>query len=151
MAHAGTPTDLAQQPATSPTNGLWQALLVAAALFALVAGMVLVGTNLAAKGSAIPAADRGYEQIEAQRGATTFAAPRADRRFDELILAPAPLVHYPDVSYEQTRGLSAPVVHYPDVSYEQNRGLSAPTKISGIAPVNRPALVKGHRGAMIDQ
>ena len=50
MAHAGTPTGLAKQPATSTINGLWQALLVAVVLFALVAGMVFVATNLAAKG-----------------------------------------------------------------------------------------------------
>ena len=78
MAHAGTPTDLAKQPATSTTNGLWQALLVAVVLVALVAGMVIVGTSLAAKGAvspaAIPAADHSYDQIEAHRGTVTLSS-----------------------------------------------------------------------------
>jgi hypothetical protein len=130
MAYAGTPGNLAKQPATSTSNGLLQAVLAAVVLFALVAGMVFVGTSIASKASVVPAADRGYDQIEAQRGATNFAAVKADRRFDELILAPA--VHYPDVSYDQVT-------------------LSAPTKISGTAPDNRPGRIVGHRGAMIDQ
>jgi hypothetical protein len=130
MAYAGTPGNLAKQPAASTSNGLLQAVLAAVVLFALVAGMVFVGTSIASKASVVPAADRGYDQIEAQRGATNFAAVKADRRFDELILAPA--VHYPDVSYDQVT-------------------LSAPTKISGTAPVNRPGRIVGHRGAMIDQ
>src|SRR4051812_17892292 len=129
MAYAGTQGNLAKQPATS-TNGLLQAVLAAVVLFALVAGMVFVGTSIASKASVVPAADRGYDQIEAQRGATNFAAVKADRRFDELILAPAD--HYPDVSYDQVT-------------------LSAPTKISGTAPDNRPGRIVGHRGAMIDQ
>ena len=70
MAHAGTPTDLAQQPATS-TNGLWQALLAAIVLMAVVAGSVFIGTNVARIGSAVPAAEH---RIEAQRGPTTAAA-----------------------------------------------------------------------------
>ena len=73
MAHAGTPTDLAKQPATSTTNGPWQALLVAIALVAVVAVAAFVGTSLAAKGAVspavIPAADHSLDQIEAQRGA----------------------------------------------------------------------------------
>ena len=77
MAHAGTPTDLAKQPATSTVNGPWQALLVAIVLVALVAGMVIVGTSLAAKNTgspaAIPAADHSYDQIEAQRGTVTLS------------------------------------------------------------------------------
>ena len=77
MAHAGTPTDLAKQPATSTPNGLWQALLVAVVLVALVAGMVIVGTSLAARGAvspaAIPAANHSYDQIEAQRGTATLS------------------------------------------------------------------------------
>ena len=47
MAHAGTPTDLAKQPATSITNGPLQAVLVAMALVALVAVAAFVGTSLA--------------------------------------------------------------------------------------------------------
>jgi len=77
MAHAGNPTGLAKQPATSTTNGLWQALLVAVVLIALVEGMVIVSAGLAAKGAvspaAIPAADHSLDQIEAQRGTVTLS------------------------------------------------------------------------------
>ena len=66
MAHAGTPTDLAKQPATS-TNGLWQALLVVIVLIALVASRVAAPKSVAA-----PAADHSFDQIEAQRGAATM-------------------------------------------------------------------------------
>ena len=76
MAYAGTPTGLAKQPATSTPNGLWQALLVAVVLVALVAGMVIVGTSLAAKSAVspavIPASSHNRDQIGAQRGAATM-------------------------------------------------------------------------------
>ena len=135
MAHAGTPTGLAQRPATSTINGLWQALLAAVVLFALVAGTVFVGTNLAAKGSVVPAEDRSYDQIEGARGGTILAP--ADSSYDRV---------------EQSRNGTSltPGVHYPDVTYDQNE-LTAPTRISGTAPYSHPGLVKGHRGAMIDQ
>jgi len=133
MAHAGTPTNLAKQPAAATLNGLWQALLAAVVLFALVAGMVFVGMNVAAKRSAAPAADRSYDQIEQIRGGAILAP--ADRSYDQI---------------EQVRGgtVLAPAVHYPDVTYEQN---SAPTRISGTVPYSHPGLIKGHRGAMVDQ
>ena len=134
MAHAGTPTDLAKQPATSTINGLWQALLVAVALVALVAGMVFVATNLAAKGSVVPAADHSYDQIEAHRGA--------------ILLAPA-ANSYNQVEQSRNGTSLVPGVHYPDVSYDQNK--PAPSRVSGTAPYNHPGLVTGHRGAMIDQ
>ena len=72
MAHAGNPTGLAQQPATS-ANGLWQALLAIIAVLALGAGMVLIGTTIAAPKSAVAPAD-SYTQIETQRGGMTLAA-----------------------------------------------------------------------------
>ena len=138
MAHAGTPTDLAKQPATSTINGLWQALLVAVALVALVAGTIIVGTSLAAKGAVnpavIPAADHSYDQIEAHRGA--------------ILLAPA-ANSYNQVEQSRNGTSLVPGVHYPDVSYDQNK--PAPSRVSGTAPYNHPGLVKGHRGAMIDQ
>ena len=86
MAHAGTPTDLAKQPATSTTNGLWQGLAAAIVLLALVAGMVAVATNLAAAGktTAVPAADRSYDQIENQRGAANFSGLVEDRSYDQI-------------------------------------------------------------------
>ena len=93
MAHAGTPTDLAKQPATSTINGLWQALLVAVALVALVAGTIIVGTSLAAKGAVnpavIPAADHRYDQIEAHRGAVTLSTDNSiNSVFDNAHAAP---------------------------------------------------------------
>ena len=135
MAHAGTPTNLAKQPATMNLNGLWQALLAAVVLFAVVAGMVFIGTNLAAKGSVVPAADRSYDQIEQMRGAAIFAP--ADNIYNQV---------------EQSRNGTSlvPAVHYPDVSYEQNK-IAAPTTVSGTAPYSHPGMVKGHRGAMVDQ
>ncbi|MFL5643667.1 MAG: hypothetical protein ACJ77V_03890 [Chloroflexota bacterium] len=138
MAHAGTPTDLAKQPATSTVNGLGQALLLAVMLVAFVAAIVFVATNIAAKGSTVPATGRSDAQVEAQRDATLSAAAKAvsGRTDDEI---------------EQIRGAALnPTVHYPDVTYDQVK-LSSPTKISGTAPDNRPGRIKGHRGAMIDQ
>jgi len=71
MAHAGTPADLAKQPATSTTNGPWQALLAMILFAALVASMVIIGANVATSRSVVPAAGH---KIEAQRGPTTAAA-----------------------------------------------------------------------------
>jgi hypothetical protein len=67
MAHAGTPTNLTKQPATSSFNGIWQALVAAILVLALAAGLVAVTSNLAAKTSAVPAADHSY-QIPSQPG-----------------------------------------------------------------------------------
>jgi hypothetical protein len=153
MAHAGTPTDLAKQPATSTINGLWQAVLAAVVFFALVAGMVFVATNLAAKGSAVPAADHRYDQIEGTRGAILMAP--ADNSYNQVEQARNGFSLVPTANssnqVEQARNGNSlvPAVHYPDVSYEQNT--LAPTKVSGTAPYAHPGLVKGHRGAMIDQ
>ena len=75
MAHAGTPTDLAKQPATSTTNGLWQVLLAGIVILALAVGMVLVAANVAApKSVAAPAADHRLDQVERQFAATGLVA-----------------------------------------------------------------------------
>ncbi len=86
MAHAGTPTDLAKQPATSTTNGLWQALLAVIMILAVGAGVVVISSNLAAnKGAPAPAADHRLDQIEAQRGTVSMAgAPSADGSYDQI-------------------------------------------------------------------
>ncbi len=85
MAHAGTPTDLAQQPATSTTNGLWQTAAAAIVLLALVVGMVIVTSSLlASKASIAPAADHRYDQIENQRGAADFGPFAEDRSYDQI-------------------------------------------------------------------
>ena len=68
MAHAGTPTDLTNQPTTPSAKGLWQAILAAILVLALAAGVIAVSANLAAKTSVVPAADHGY-QIQTGAGA----------------------------------------------------------------------------------
>jgi hypothetical protein len=100
MAQAGTPTVQANQPATSSFNGLWQALLAMIAVLALGAAVIVVSNIAAAnRASAVPTVDHRLDTIEGQKGAISFAGPKADRRFDELMLA--------DSSYnavEQSRG-----------------------------------------------
>jgi uncharacterized protein (DUF2062 family) len=70
MAHAGTPTDLSQQPATSSVNRLWQAAIAAILVVALAAGIVAAATTLAAKPTAVPATTQTY-QIQMQPGLDT--------------------------------------------------------------------------------
>ena len=119
--------------------------------------MVFVATNLAAKGSvspaAIPAADHSYDQIEAHRGAILLAPAdnsynQVERRGYGTSLVPSENI-YNQVEQARNGTSLVPAVHYPDVSYEQNK--PAPTIVSGTAPYAHPGLVKGHRGAMIDQ
>ena len=83
MAHAGTPTDLAQQPATS-TSGLWKTAAAAIAVLALVVGMVIVTSSLvaASKSSVLPAADHRYDQIEDQRGPASLSF--SDKSYDQI-------------------------------------------------------------------
>jgi hypothetical protein len=106
MAHAGTPTDLAKQPATSTTNGPWQAVLVAIALVAVVAVAAFVGTSLAAKGAvspaAIPAANHSLDQIEAQRGAATMTLS-TDAYLNGILdkAHAAPYIHGPAFSTDE--------------------------------------------------
>ncbi|MFL5649350.1 MAG: hypothetical protein ACJ77V_06475 [Chloroflexota bacterium] len=60
MAHAGTPTDLAKQPTTS-AGGIWQAIIAAVLVLAMVAAIVAVSLNLAGKASIVPAAEHGNQ------------------------------------------------------------------------------------------
>ena len=66
MAHAGTPTDLTKQPATSTARGVWQAIVAAILVLALAAGVVAVSANLA-KTTAVPATNS--TQIQGAPGA----------------------------------------------------------------------------------
>src|SRR3954466_9640205 len=103
MAHAGTPTDLAKQPATSSTNGLWQALLAATVALALVAGMVFVATNLAAKSSVAPATQLN-DRIAPQPGPATPPAPQLNARIAPQrgpTTAAAAQIYVADGSYDQ--------------------------------------------------
>lgn len=89
MAHAGTPTDLAKQPATSTTNGLWQTAAAAIVLLALVVGMVIVTSSLvASRASVAPAVDHRYDQIENlaanMRGGAAPARTTEDRSYDQI-------------------------------------------------------------------
>jgi hypothetical protein len=77
MAHAGTTTDLAGQPAASRST--WKALLSFVVILAIGIGMVIAVPLLAgAKTTTAPAVDNSYNQIEDQRGATTLSAVSAD-------------------------------------------------------------------------
>jgi hypothetical protein len=68
MAYAGTPTGLAQQSATRPWKTLLTAIAVLAIGLAMVIAIMFIGSRAVA-----PTVDRGYDQIEAQRGATTLS------------------------------------------------------------------------------
>ena len=68
MAHAGTPTNLTDRPATSAIKGFWQAIIAAILILVLAAGVVAVTFNLAGKTSAVPTTDHGY-QIQSVGGA----------------------------------------------------------------------------------
>jgi len=77
MAHAGTSTGLAGQPAASRSS--WTSFLSLIVILAIGIGMVIAVPLLAgAKTTTAPAVDRGYDQIETQRGATTLSAVSAD-------------------------------------------------------------------------
>lgn len=131
MAHAGTPTDLAKQPATSTTNGLWQTAAAAIVLLALVVGMVIVTSNLlaASKSSVAPAFDHRYDQVDNlaanMRGAA--ASGLTDRSYDQI---------------ENQRSIVTTYGLTNDRSFDKiqsERGAVGPNK------------VVGHRGAMISQ
>ncbi len=114
MAHAGTPTDLAKQPATSSTwQGPWKALLVGIVVVAMAVGLVLATSFVAGatKTTVVPA-DHSYDQIEAQRGAAGLAG---DHSYDQI---------------EIQRG--APIVG--GTPYDQFENL--PGKVRGEAPVS---------------
>ena len=68
MAYAGTPTGLAQQAGASrPWKTALAAIAVLAIGLALVIAVLFVGSRAVA-----PATDRGFDQIEAQRGAAVL-------------------------------------------------------------------------------
>ncbi len=77
MAHAGTQTDLAKQPAAS--SGLWKPFLTAVVILAIGVALAMatsfIITNRAASG---PAADASYNAIEKARGAWAQSGVAAD-------------------------------------------------------------------------
>ena len=115
MAHAGTPTGLAQQAGTSqPWKTLLATIAVVAIGLALVIAVMFIGNRAVA-----PATGRSDAQIEAQRDATLQAGAAA--------AAVPPVI---DESYNTSggvRGLApAPVVI--DESYNTSGG------VRGLAP-----------------
>ena len=70
MAYAGTPTGLAQQAGTSRP---WKTALAVIAILAIGLALVIAVMFINSRAVA-PATDRGFDQIEAQRGALPAAA-----------------------------------------------------------------------------
>jgi hypothetical protein len=75
MAHVGTPIGLANQPATSNRFGK---LLLNAIVILAIGSALAVGALFLSRATSVPAIDRGYDQIEAQRGATTLSGVTSD-------------------------------------------------------------------------
>jgi hypothetical protein len=73
MAYAGIPTGMAK-PAT--TNPWFKPVLTAVALLALACALALAASFVVSR-QAAPVADHSYDQIEAQRGATSLSAVTA--------------------------------------------------------------------------
>ena len=72
MAHAGTMVGGSAQ--TKQSGSPWAAIALAAAVVvATIAGVWLASSAGLVGGTAKPAADRSYDQIEAQRGAITLS------------------------------------------------------------------------------
>jgi hypothetical protein len=68
MAYAGTPTGLAQQAGASRP---WKTALAAIAVLAIGLALVIAVMFISSRAVA-PATDRGFDQIEAQRGAAAL-------------------------------------------------------------------------------
>jgi hypothetical protein len=69
MAYAGTPTGLARQAGASRP---WKTLLAAIAVLAIGLALVIAVMFIGSKAVA-PTVDRGFDQIEAQRGAAALS------------------------------------------------------------------------------
>lgn len=90
MAHVGTPMDLAKRPATTGSSGqlkFWQALITV--LVAVAIGISIAATTSFIAGSnravAVPAANRGFDPFEGERGAVNSSATTVqDRSYDAI-------------------------------------------------------------------
>ena len=81
MAHAGTMVGGSAQ--TKQSGSPWAAIALAAAVVvATIAGVWLASSAGLVGGTAKPAADRSYDQIEAQRGAITLSGG-SSQAYDE--------------------------------------------------------------------
>jgi hypothetical protein len=77
MAHAGTPTGLAKQPATS--SSLWKPLLTAIVILAIGFGLAMATSLfIGSRAASGPAVDRGYDAIEKARGAWALSGTTVD-------------------------------------------------------------------------
>jgi hypothetical protein len=81
MAHAGTPMDLAKQPATTGSNGFWRALVTAIVVVTIAVGLALGAAFIA---GAKPAADNSYNRIEDIRGAAPLTVGPVDRSYNAV-------------------------------------------------------------------
>ena len=83
MAHAGTMVGGSAQ--TKQSGSPWPAIALAAAVVvATIAGVWLASSAGLVGGTAKPAADRSYDQIEAQRGAITLSGG-SSQAYDEQL------------------------------------------------------------------
>jgi hypothetical protein len=72
MAHAGTTSTSTGQ------LGLWKALLAAVVIAAIALATVIAVPLITGRATTAPAVDRGYDQIETQRGAATLSGVSVD-------------------------------------------------------------------------
>lgn len=141
MAHAGTPTDLAKQPATSSSSGQvgpWKALLTAIIILAIGLVMAMAVSFIAAnRAIGVPAVDRSYDQIETQRGATTLSGVSVDRNLDQVEKAAA----------AKARAMSGVPV---DTSYDavENARGAAPLSGTTIDPTTFDRTPRGAHGQL---
>ena len=81
MAHAGTPTGLAQQPAASSWKPFLSLIVILAIGVGLVIAVLLINGGRAITG---PAVDRSYDQIESARGAATLSGLSVDTSYTSV-------------------------------------------------------------------
>jgi hypothetical protein len=132
MAHAGSPTGLAKQPATS--SSLWKPLLSAIVILAIGLGLAMATSfiigNRAASG---PAVDRSYDQIENARG----VAPLSGVSLDTMQKAAA----------AKARAMSGVAVDTSYTSVESARG-TAPLSGTTIDPTTFDRTPRGAHGML---
>lgn len=88
MAHAGTPTGLAQQPAAS--SSLWKSLFGLVVILAIGIAMVIaVPVITGGRATTAPAVDRSYDQIENARGAATLSGVTSSNAVEKAAAAKA--------------------------------------------------------------
>src|SRR4051794_4749929 len=84
MAHAGTITGGSAQ--TKPNGSLWLAIGLAVAVVVATAAALWLGSNAGfSRSTAVPAADRSYDQIEAQRSAVTVSNDSYDSYLNGIV------------------------------------------------------------------